>query len=189
MDSRWARVARGATAAMVATFVAAFSHGVSGAVAPSWFGIGASLVISIMVCTIFTGRTLSTWRLAASIGLSQVLFHALFSGLGTPVVASHEMTTMTVDATAPHLHASPTMWLAHALAALVTVVAFRFGERAFWGVTGTARLFLARLLVVAIPALHVPRPVVAAQPRFVPRDLALFLSSMRHRGPPVELSA
>ena len=187
MDSRWARVARGVTAAAVATFVAAFSHWVSGGVAPSWFGVGVSLVISIMVCTMLTGRTLSTWRLAIAIGLSQFLFHALFSGLGTPVVAQHHMGAM--DAAAPHLHAAPTMWLAHAVAALITVVAFRFGERAFWGVFGTARLFLARLLVLVIPPLDVPRPVVAVERRFLPRDLALLLSSMRHRGPPVELSA
>ena len=189
MNTRWARVARGATAAAFATFVAAFSHWLSGGVAPSWFGVGASLVISVMVCTMLAGRTLSTWRLAVSIGLSQVLFHALFSGLGTPVVLSHDMTSMTTDAAAPHLHAAPTMWLAHAVAAVVTVAAFRFGERAFWGVSGTARLLLARLMVVAAPAIDVPRPVVTVERRFVPRDLALLLSSMRHRGPPVELSA
>ncbi|CAN5390153.1 hypothetical protein BH11ACT5_BH11ACT5_19820 [soil metagenome] len=187
MDSRWARVARGVTAASIATFVAAFSHWISGGVAPSWFGVGVSLVISIMVCTVFTGRTLSVWRLAVSIGLSQFLFHSLFSGLGTPVIAEHHMGAM--DATAAHLHAAPTMWLAHAIAALVTVVAFRFGEQAFWGVAGTARLLLARLLIVVIPTLDVPRPVVAVERRYLPRDLALLLSSMRHRGPPVELTA
>ena len=187
MDSRWARVARGTAAAGIATFVAAFSHWLAGGVAPSLFGVGASLVISVMVCTMLAGRTLSTARLAISIGFSQLLFHALFSGLGTPVAVAHDMGAM--DATLPHLHAAPTMWLAHAVAALVTVIAFRFGERAFWGVAGTARLFLARLLVVVAPALNAPRPVVAVERRYVPRDLTLLLSSMRHRGPPVELSA
>ncbi len=184
MDSRWARVARGITAATVATFVAAFSHTLSGGAAPSWFGIAASFVISVMVCTVLTGRTASLWRLAISIGLSQFLFHSLFSGVGTPVITGHDMTTMTMDASAYHSHATPTMWLAHGLAAAITVVAFRFGEQAFWGVTGTARLFLARLLVIVVPTLDVPRPVVAVEARFVPRDLALLLSSMRHRGPP-----
>ena len=187
MDSRWARVARGAAAAAVATFVAAFSHWLAGGVSPSLFGVSVSLVISVMVCTMLTGRTLSTWRLALSVALSQVLFHGLFSGLGAPVALEHSMTAM--DAPPPHLHAAPTMWLAHAVAALVTVAALRFGERAFWGVIGTARLLLARLLVVVIPRLDVPRPVVAVEGRFVPRDLDLLLSSMRHRGPPAELSA
>lgn len=186
MHSRWARVARGVTAAAFATFVAAFSHVLSGGTA-SWFGVAASFVISAMVCTVLTGRTLSLLRLAVSVGLSQFLFHALFSGVGTPVVVEHSMSAM--DAAIPHLHAAPTMWLAHAAAALVTVVALRFGAQAFWGVAGTARLLLSRLLPVVVPALDVPRPVVAVERRFVPRDLALLLSSMRHRGPPVEFSA
>ncbi len=187
MDSRWVRVARGVSAAAVATFVAAFSHWVSGGAAPSWFGVGASFVISVMVCTVLTGRAPSVWRLAVSIGLSQFLFHALFSGLGAPVAVQHDMGAM--DAAPVHLHVGPTMWLAHAVAALVTVIAFRFGEQAFWGVAGTARLILARLLLVVIPVLDVPRPAVAVERRYLPRDLALLLSSMRHRGPPVELSA
>lgn len=187
MNSRWVRVARGITAAAFATFVAAFSHTLSGGTAPSLFGIGASLVISIMVCTLLTARTLSLWRLALSIGLSQFLFHALFSGVGTPVVVEHSMSAM--DAPMPHLHADSTMWLAHAAAAALTVVALRFGEQAFWGVAGLALLILVRLLVISIPPLDVPRPVVVVERRYLPRDLALLLSSMRHRGPPLGLLA
>ena len=187
MDSRWARVARGGAAASFATVVAALSHALSGGEAPSLFGVGVSLVISAMVCTMLTGRTLSLWRLAVSVGLSQVLFHALFSGLGTPAPVAHHMTGM--DAVAPHLHADPTMWSAHAVAGLLTIVAFRFGEQAFWGVAATARLLFARLLPVAIPVLAAQRPVVTVQRRFVPRDLSLLLSPMRHRGPPVGLTA
>jgi hypothetical protein len=187
MDSRWARVARGTAAALFATFVAAFSHALAGGVPPSGFGVAASFALSVMVCTLLTGRTLSTPRLAAAVGLSQLLFHGLFSALGTPVAVEHSMTPM--DAPAPHVHAGTTMWLAHAVAALVTVVALRFGERAFWGTIGTARLLIARLRVVVVPALHIPRPVVAVQHRFVPRDLTLLLSSMRHRGPPAGLTA
>lgn len=187
MQSRWARVARGITAAGFATFVAAFSHSLAGGAAPSWFGVGASFVLSTMACTILAGRTLSLWRLVAAVGLSQFLFHSLFSGVGAPVAVEHSMAAM--ETTLPHAHAAPTMWAGHAIAALVTVVALRFGARAFWGIADTARLLLARLLVVAVPQLDIPRPVVATRPRFVPRDLALLLSPMRHRGPPVELSA
>ncbi|MBX3100181.1 MAG: hypothetical protein KF761_11450 [Salinibacterium sp.] len=189
MDSRWARVARGITAAAFATFVAAFSHTISGGVGASMFGITASFIISAMVCTLLTIRTLSLWRLATSVSVSQVLFHWLFSSAGTPVTVAHNMNAMSTDVPAAHLHGSPTMWAAHAVAALVTVVAFRFGEQAFWGVIRTARLLFSRLLVIAIPVLEVPRPVVRIDRRFVPRDLALFLSSMRHRGPPLELLA
>ena len=185
MDSRWARVARGVSAAAFATFVAAFSHTISGGTGASLFGIAASFIISAMVCTLLTVRTLSLWRLTTSIAASQILFHGLFSSAGAPVAVAHTMNAMSTDAPATHLHGSPTMWAAHAVAALVTVVAFRFGEQAFWGVIRTARLLLARLFVFATPALDVPRPVVRVERRFVPRNLALLLSSERHRGPPL----
>jgi hypothetical protein len=79
------------------------------------------------------------------------------------------------------------MWATHATAVLVTVVALRFGEQAFWGLFRTARMRVVRAadrLVVA------PVPVVAAAP--VPaaaepvrlRDLGLPLARLRHRGPP-----
>ena len=192
MNSRLARVARGTAAASFATFVAAFSHSLAGG-STSWLGLTAALVIAIMVCTLLTARTLSLWRLALSIGASQFLFHALFGSVGTPVIVQHTMqsvlTMHTTDAPLAHSHTASTMWLAHVVAALATVLAFRFGEKAFWSVADTARLLLARLLVVTIPVLAIPRPVVAVDRRFVPSDLALLLSSMRHRGPPVVLSA
>lgn len=190
MDSRWARVARGLAAAAFATFVAAFSHVVAGGSAPGIFGIAASLVISSMLCTVLTARALSLWRLTASVALSQLLFHALFSGLGAPVAATHHMDSMVMDAAATHSHPDAVMWLAHTAAGVVTVITFRYAEAAFWGLADTARLLLARLLAIVVPAPAAPAsPTVAVERRFVPRDLALLLSSMRHRGPPVGFAA
>jgi hypothetical protein len=189
MNSRWARVARGITAAGLATFVAAFSHVIAGGAAPSAFGLAASLIISAMLCTMLAGRAVSALRLAISVAASQALFHALFSGLGTPVPTGHDMNSMTVDATT-HLHAAPTMWLAHAAAGIVTVVALRYAESAFWGVADTARLLVARLVALVVPRAVTPArpPAVVAAERRAP-DLALLLSSMRHRGPPAESCA
>ena len=96
MDSRWARVARGTVAAAFATFVAAFSHTLAGGATPAPFGLAVSLVISAMICTTLAGRTVSLLRLAASVAASQILFHSLFSGLGTPVGVVHDMSSMTM---------------------------------------------------------------------------------------------
>ena len=186
MDSRSARVARGGVAAGFATFVAAFSHALAGGVAPSAFGMLVCLVIAATVCILLAGRTLSIVRLAASVAISQALFHSLFVSLGTPVIAPHGMGSMIPDAAALHPHAGATMWLAHALAALVTVAALRFGERALWGLGSTTRLLLARLLPVLVVLFAVPRRVRVLERRFMPRDLAPLLSTMRHRGPPLE---
>lgn len=181
MHSRAARVARGAVAAGFATFVAAFSHTVAGGVAPSVFGVLASLLLSTAGCALLAGRELSLWRLAASVGLSQLLFHGLFSTVGAPVPVEHAHETMLPDAPASAAHGD--MLAAHVLAGVVTLIALRFGERAFWGVARTALLLFARLLPVAVP-------VTPGIPRLVPqrrvaRSISvLLLSPMRHRGPP-----
>src|ERR1700712_934267 len=104
MHTRWARVARGCAAAAFATFVAAFSHSLAGGSVPTAFGLFVSLMLSAMVCTLLRGRTLSLWRLAASVGVSQFLFHALFSDLGTPVAAAHTMGSMGAMADAAPSH-------------------------------------------------------------------------------------
>lgn len=189
MNSRWWRVARGATAAAFATFVAAFSHTAAGGPAPSPFGVAVSLVLSIALCTMLTGRTVSLWRLVVSVGVSQFIFHGLFSGLGAPVPAAHDMAAMGLDAAAPAHHNTPAMWLAHAVAAVITILALRYAGRAFWGVADTARLLLARLIAVLVPLSPSPRlRARVADCTFVPRDLSLLLSPMRHRGPPMELA-
>jgi hypothetical protein len=176
------------TAAGFATFVAALSHTLGGDAAPSVLAIVTTLVISAAICTLFAGRTLSTWRLAASIALSQALFHGVFSALGTPVAAAHAHAGPITLPTAPalsHLHAGGAMWIAHAAAALVTIVAFLYAERAFWGISDTARLFFARLFAAIVPLTPTPRPAgIRAVRRYVARDLSVLLSTMRHRGPP-----
>jgi hypothetical protein len=82
---------------------------------------------------------------------------------------------------------STQMWLSHASAALVTIIALRFGGRAFWGLFETARLRLDR--VVGRPDVHVVpmfAPVAVHGPADAPvlRDLGVLIGRMRHRGPP-----
>lgn len=187
MDSRWARVARGTIAAAVATFVAALSHTLGGDTAPSWFGVAASFVLSLAVCTALSGRTVSWWRLAASVAVSQVLFHALFSGAGAPEASSvhrHDASVLPMPAMDAH---DDRMILAHVVAGVITLLALRFGERAFWSTAECARLVVARVLRVTQPVavvagraiLSVARAVVAPRRIHVP-------STHRHRGPPLQ---
>jgi len=189
MGSRWARVARGWTAAAFAILVAAVSHTLAGGSAPSPFAIAASLVIAGAVCTALTGRGLSRLRLTAAVALSQGLFHAVFSALGTPVAVRHQMGPVTMDAASPS-HDAATMWLGHAIAAVVTVVVLVYAETAFWGLATTASLLVRRLytLVGATPArTAAPAPAVV----LVRESAALtrLLCTMRHRGPPALVRA
>lgn len=200
MDSRWARVARGGTAAAFATFVAALSHTLAGGAVPTPFGVGASLVLASTGCILLAGRSLSLWRLALSVALSQTLFHAVFSGLGAPVarpgsLEHHGASGLTDAASDPAaldsaaLHSAmpgATMILAHLVAGLVTVLAFRYAESAFWGLATTFGLFLSRLLGIAAIGHLAVGPAPRAVGRLFPHDREPFLSSMRRRGPPQE---
>ena len=190
MNSRWARVVRGTIAAGVATFVAAFSHALGGDAAPSWVGVGASFVLSVAICTVLSGRALSWWRLAASVAVSQVLFHVLFSGAPAAPAASvaHDhggtaITALSMPAMDGH---ADRMILAHVIAGIITLLALRFGERAFWSVTDSARLVVARVLLVVAPVAAAPARVIlpALRTALAPRPIHVP-SRHRHRGPPL----
>lgn len=188
MESRWARVGRGIAAAAFATFVAALSHTLAGGSAPSLFAIVTTFVISAPICTLLAGRTLSAWRLTASVALSQSLFHGVFSALGMPVGVAHQHGAPITIPGLPesaNVNGDATMWMAHAVAAAVTVVVFLHAERALRSLSGTARLFFIRLLAAVVPLPPARRPRrVAPGYRFAPINQTLLLSPMRHRGPP-----
>jgi hypothetical protein len=189
MHSRWARVWRGTSAATFATVVAAFSHVVGGGYPPTLFALVVSLMFSVMACVLLAGRTLSLVRLSVSVAISQALFHALFGTLGAPVAAAHgHGSILSMDAAAAS-SASANMWLAHAVAALFTIAAFRYAEQAFWGLATTAALVVRRATSitapVAIVAARLMAPRVSAEG--LPRALAAVMAALRHRGPPAAL--
>lgn len=199
MTTRWARFARGWIAALVSTFVAVFSHALAGGSIPGVAGIALCLSFSAIFCVLLAGKTLSLLRQAVSVAVSQFLFHGLFGLLAdapAPPAAGHGM-SMDVSAgfaaTVPAQQAAvpmPTdarMWVGHAIAAAVTIVALRYGEHAFWNLFRIARLALTRLfgLRVAIGTTSPSGPHTVATDRArLPRPIDELLSALHHRGPP-----
>ena len=192
MHARRTRVTRGVLAAAVATFAAAFSHGVAASEAPSVAALAAASVLAVFVCIALAGRA-TPLRLSASVILSQAGFHTLFTlvpALPGSVSASqghHGMVTLTTDAAA-HVHESSDagMWIGHAAAAAVTILALRHGERAFLAIADTLRLTLCAL-VGTIAGLPVRTPATAA-PEWLPvrsATTSLLPSSVHRRGPPL----
>lgn len=194
--TRWTRVARGTAAALVSTFVAAFSHAVAGGPLPGVAGLALCFAFSWLVCIALVGRRWPRMRLAASIAASQAMFHGLFSALGgsassvpaSGAVMGHDHgAALPIAPIAGHPHAAGDMWLAHLLAAIVTFLALAYGERAATTIAG-----FARSLVVAI----LPRmPEQVAESAGVrntatrlradlPRARRLEFAELRHRGPP-----
>ncbi len=201
MATRWARVVRGLVAATLATFVAALFHVAGGGTAPSGLAITLSLTFSGLAALALTGRRASAWRLTASVIISQTLFHALFSlgAGGTRFVSADGMAHLhagshLIAMAGPPMQASsvipdsPLMWLSHASAALVTIVALRFGEQAFWGLFETARIRLERVVrraVVRVADVFAPAPVRGESESPTLRDPGILIGRMRHRGPPL----
>jgi hypothetical protein len=219
--SRWARVVRGTLVAAFAVFVAMFSHVAAGGSAPGMPGLAIALAFGVMVSVAVAGRRLTLPRLAVSVGLSQVLLHALFSvGSGGSVLgASGGVVGATMTSHGDHSghsgmaallasgdagastagsgavtamgmsHADGGMWLAHALAAVVTIAVLWRAERAIWGMLTAGAERLVAVLVgafvgVPIRATGISVAVVADALRSVRDDLGVVLSTLRHRGPP-----
>jgi hypothetical protein len=206
MTTRWARFARGWIVAGFSTFVAALSHTLGGGAVPGVLAVVVSLAFAGILSIALAGRTLSTWRLSVAVLASQMIFHGLFS-FGS---AAGRLTA--TDAGAGHAHhagqaiqLSPSggagamgdghgavMTVAHVLAAVVTVLALRYGERAFWGLFSTAQVAVHALLLripVVVTIGHRPGGDAAFAARPMPRQRLAPLRLMRHRGPPVCLVA
>jgi hypothetical protein len=200
VTTRWARFARGWLAALFSTLVAAGSHTVAGGHSPGVLALLVALAFAGVTCVALTGKAMSLPRLSAAVALSQLAFHTVFSSIaaGGQSAAGH------TAAAAQHVHAAATplvvgdvasaghhtdgwMWLGHAVAAVLTIVALRHGEGAFWRLRSIALLFV-RTVFAVVP---VPVPVRPAAPRpvegghlFVPRFCAFVRSSLGLRGPP-----
>lgn len=210
MGSRWARLTRGTLASGTAILVSSLFHVAGGGAAPGAIPLVLSLAFATLASVALTARRLSLWRLTLAVASSQFLFHALFSLGGGGAHFTAGIPARTPAATAvdgmTHLHPgahltlvggampashgselSPSMWLTHATAVLVTVVALRFGEQAFWGLFNTARVRIERaadrLVVVPVPVVASVAAPAAAEPARL-RDLGLPLARLRHRGPP-----
>ncbi|TDW29974.1 hypothetical protein [Cryobacterium psychrophilum] len=201
MTTRWARFVRGWIVALVSTLVAAVLHTLAGGPGPGVLPIVISLSFAGMICIALAGHTLSIWRGALAVLASQFIFHGLFalgrSGGAIPpdTIATsgthHSLLPGIIEAAgttaATHAgHFGPTMWLAHAVAAGITIVALRFGEGAFWSLLETARLIVRAL---CLPTLTVVVPPVLARRAStawvsLPRNIFVLLSSVSRRGPP-----
>ncbi len=213
MGTRWARFARGWIVALFSTFVAALSHASAGGAVPSIVAIVVSLAFAGIICIGLAGRTLSLGRMAVSVLVSQLIFHGLFSfgGPGGALTVSPSSASAGAAGAGAHEHgpigvladlgAAPVghgaghdhvvwMWVAHSVAALITIVALRHGETAFWGLFCTVRLGIRSLfqalagVLVGATLPGIPRSSATTARVFTPRDRALVFSRMRHRGPP-----
>lgn len=163
-------------------------------------GIVLALALAAPVCVALAGRRLSWFRLSCAVVMSQFAFHGLLTiGVVDPVglagraaeaVPAHlhggmAHAALFAGVSGPGANADAWMWIAHALAAAITVGALGAGERAVRAVLELFGWpFLLRLLNCA-PLPHGERPrIAAAWQTAVPR-LAVLTETCR-RGPPLQ---
>lgn len=163
---------------------------------PGVLGIVVPWLFSFMICVLLAGRSLSLIRLTFSVAVSQFLFHTLFVlGTVTPsgVSPAHVHGAPLVIPATPGLPeavtADASMWLGHALAALLTVSALYRGERLIVAVRNLA-VQLGRWLrrrvdhVLVLPALRLPRALRGIFDVARTGDL-VRLATLRGRAPPL----
>jgi hypothetical protein len=197
MTARGIRTARGTAVAGFAVFVAALFHDAAGGGLPSAVGVVLALAFAVPLCIVLAGRRIALWRQVTSVALSQLLLHLMF-GLGSSetgtvlqapaghagmVHADAHVQLTGGDAMAMG-HDNAWMYLAHATAALVTIVALRHGERTLHALAEFTVLLVTAITRIRAVPLVAPagmpvqsRPLTLAAPRRV-------LGALRHRGPP-----
>ncbi|MCE4026180.1 hypothetical protein LXM50_09355 [Microbacterium sp. Au-Mic1] len=198
LGTRAGRTVRGLIAALVATFVASVSHSTADGMPAPMIGIVLALLFAAPVCIALAGRALSWIRLSVAVGVSQIAFHGLLligvgSGSGSIAAGSvgHLHGSEMADALgatavdAGHaLHLQPAMWVAHAIAAVLTVLALGRGEQALRALLELTGWNLVARLLTAPPA---PAHRVRIAPRSVTRALrsGFVLTVVSRRGPPL----
>ena len=217
MSTRGARLARAGAATAVATLVAALAHAAGG----GHFPPVALLVLVFGFCFLatlaLTTARLSPVRLTAAVSVCQAAFHTVFSmsngsspvllGSGHsahgllisgstvsgPTISESTFSESTVfGVAAPHGHGDASMLVAHVIAGVITVVALRYGEAAFWALVDAGRFVLLRLAegVLRLGVLAPPAATMrVAGDGFQPLLATLFLTSRQHRGPPPAVRA
>lgn len=197
--ARAQRLARGWIVGLVATTVAAVSHSLAGGHQPGMLSFGAALVFAGMLGTVVIAHRPSLPRLIVTVGVSQLAFHLVFSLLGAggsstasgaamANMAAMDQVTVTAPVMPGHDHlADPGMWIAHAIAAVLTILFLRRAELALWNMlTRLGRVIATRLSTVLVPVASDGAPRIPAWPaRAVGPAERLLGASASRRGPPL----
>ena len=200
MSTRGSRVIRGLLVAIVSLLVAAVAH-VAGGGKIGAVGFALALAFSSLASIGLSGRRVSIVRVSIAVLFSQGTFHLLFgvgssyrsdgsghpvgmamAGMGDPY-ASAQLAAV-VPASSASMPDSWWMWVAHAIAAILTIAALVKGERTFWSLADWVAHSLSPVLSVYEPVTTIRR-VAAVVPLEVRALGSRFLiAGVRHRGPP-----
>ncbi len=210
--ARQHRALRASAAATLATFVALMSHVAAGGAPPAPLGVLLPWSLSLLAALPLVGRRLSPVRLSAAVVVAQVLFHVFFalgivpaSPVGAPSARAEtaggghagHMPFMAsagggAAAVPGHLVPDLAMVLAHAAAAVITIVALHHAERLVAALVALARRIGVRLRAVLRGIVSPPMPPAPAQPGSgdgVIRRARPLIAAPALRGPPAPFAS
>lgn len=190
MNARQLRLVRAAAVSATATVLAAVSHTVGGGSAPHPLLVLAVATVLTPLSAVLVGSAQSRGRVAATVLVSQGVFHLLFHALGSPTNAdvaggaahSHHVDLTLLAPVAPVAPVSALMLVAHLVAAMLTTVLIWHGEALVATIIGWVEALFRRAAAVA-PIAH-RRP---SRPHPDPHlsFLAAVTAAVPRRGPPV----
>lgn len=197
-----ARVVRGAIAGVLSASLAAASHFAVDMAAPDLVIVVTSVAVAVGGCVLLAGHRMSPVRLGLAVTISQGVYHLLFSLSGGNTTGAGSHPAQGADPAPGHTHAPlgtvppdpfpvetahDPMLVLHLLAAVVTYLLLRHGERACWALVDLLGTPIRQLLTVVLPWVAARRPIGrpgrASHHAF--HDLGCALDIVTPRGPPV----
>lgn len=191
-----ARLARGWLVALLSTFCAGASHYLADASTPDPVLLLIAVAGAGVVCVLLAGRRMGPVRLGMAVVLSQGAYHALLSvptlGSGTASSADiaahghHGAVMASVSPVASSVEAHSGMLAAHVLAAVLTFVVLRHGEKSWWALVDALRTEIGAVLALVLPLIPAARPVRRSGEFFLPGwdDTVRVRGGISRRGPP-----
>jgi hypothetical protein len=184
-------VARGWVVGVISTAAAALSHAVAGGGTPSPLALTVGVVFGGMLGTFALSARPSLPRLTVAVGITQLVFHVVFSTLGSAApVAGHVHGAVLLAPETTHAHVdSPLMWLSHAAAGILSLGLLRHAERAVWNLLrGILRRVSAPFRAAGVAAVaprRIPAPRTDSPARLLGR---ILISGVSRRGPPLSVA-
>lgn len=184
MTSRQLRLLRGATAASIATIIAAVSHTIGGGAPPHPLLVIALSVFLTPLASLIVGRTPGIARLSVAVLVSQTVFHVLFVALGATVSAAvtrgHQH-VLTLDPLTSTVAPDAGMLGAHIAAAALTIALLWRGEQLMRTVARWVRAALRTRTPRLYADWRIPVAFTSTPRRFVSR---IRIGDISRRGPP-----
>lgn len=189
MNARQLRLVRAAAVSSVATLLAGVSHTLGGGAAPHPLLILAVATLLTPLSALLVGVHRSRARVAAAVLFAQGAFHLLFQALGSPTGTRapsglghvHHLDLSLLGPASPAVSADTSMFVAHAVAAVLTTLVVWHGEAVVRAVTRWVEALLRHAAVIA-PVAHRRPPRLRS--RILPSFDAAISAAVPRRGPP-----